>query len=37
MIQYQIDQGRTLDEVFDLNNTELYPDNTETYGGLTRA
>lgn len=37
MIQYQIDQGRTIDEVFDLNNTELYPDNTETYGGLTRA
>ena len=37
MIQYQIDQGRTIDEVFDLNNTELYPDNTEAYGGLTRA
>lgn len=37
MIQYQIDQGRTIDEVFDLNNTELYPDNTETYEGLTRA
>lgn len=37
MIQYQIDQGKTVDEVFDLNNTELYPDNTETYGGLTRA
>ena len=37
MIQYQVDQGRTVDEVFDLNNTELYPDNTETYGGLTRA
>lgn len=37
MIQYQIDQGKTIDEVFDLNNTELYPDNTETYGGLTRA
>ena len=37
MIQYQIDQGRTIDEVFDLNNTELYPDNTEIYGGLTRA
>lgn len=37
MIQYQIDQGKTIDEVFDLNNTELYPDNTETYEGLTRA
>lgn len=37
MIQYQVDQGRTVDEVFDLNNTELYPDNTKTYGGLTRA
>lgn len=37
MIQYQVDQGRTVDEVFDLNNTELYPDNTEIYGGLTRA
>lgn len=36
-IQYQIDQGKTIDEVFDLNNTELYPDNTETYEGLTRA
>ena len=37
MIQYQIDQGKTVDEVFDLNNTTLYPDNTEMYGGLTRA
>lgn len=37
MIQYQIEQGLTIDEIFDLNNTDLYPDNTEMYEGLTRA
>lgn len=37
MIQYQRDQGLTLDEIFDLNNTQLYPDNTEMYEGFSIA
>ena len=31
MIQYQVDKGLTLDEIFDLNNTNLYPDNLQDY------
>lgn len=37
MIQYQVDQGLTLDQIFNLDNTDMYPDNTEMYEGLTRA
>lgn len=37
MIQYQqADKGLTIDQIFDLNNTDLYPNNEALYG-LNRA
>lgn len=36
MIQYQVNQGLTLDEIFNLDNINLYPNNFSDYG-LTSA